>query len=99
MEFAHARDDKLARLLVGKTTEGWIFFCQTLEALAHLLTVSLGLRLDGHGNNRFRESGRLEQNFKLLIAKGVTSSDVLEANQRGNVSRIRCLHINTFIRL
>ena len=58
------------------------------SAIAHLFLVVLGLRLDRHRDDRIRERRRLEQDRKILIAKRVARGDVLDADDRGDVTGV-----------
>jgi hypothetical protein len=75
-------------MLVRLDRESRVFLDQTAEGLAHLFTVGLGLRLDGHGNDRFREGRRLELDVEILHAKRVARLDVLDADDGGDVARV-----------
>ena len=55
VQFAHAGDQGLAGIGFGGNAESRIFLRQTLHGHAQFVLVSLGFRLDGHGNNRRRE--------------------------------------------
>ena len=69
MELAHAGDDGLAGLLVVLDLEGRVLLGELLDRRAELLLVALGLRLDGHLDDRLREGHRLEDD---LVAAGRT---------------------------
>ena len=86
VQFAHARDDELAGFLVGEAAERRVFFGQALQAFAHLLAIRLGLRLDGHADDRLGERRRLERDVEILIAQRVAGGDVPQADQRGDVA-------------
>ena len=73
------------------TREGRIFFDQALERVAHLFLVGLGLRLDGHRDDRLGEGRRLELDVEILVAKRVAGVDVLDADDGGDVAGV-----NTF---
>ena len=99
MEFAHARDDRLAGIFVGENFESWIFLGEPLKRDAHLLLVLLRLWLDRHRYNRIRERGWLEQDWKIFVAERVARGDVLDANNRRDVSREAGVDIFAFVRL
>ena len=86
MQLAHARDDELAGLLVGETTERRVFLGQPLQAFGHLVAVLLRLRLDGHADDRLGERRRFERHVKILVAQRVAGGDVAQADQRGDVA-------------
>jgi hypothetical protein len=50
----------LAGLLVGADLEGRVLLGELLEGLGHLVLVGLGLRLDGHLDDRLGEGHGLE---------------------------------------
>ena len=60
LELAHAGDQGLAGLFVGRDLEGRILFGQLGQGDAHLLLVGLGLRFDGHLDHRIREGHGVE---------------------------------------
>ncbi len=99
MQFAHARDDELASIFVGKTTEGGVFLGQPLQALSHFFAVSLGFWLDGHRDDRFGERRRLQHDLEILIAQGVAGGDVPQTHQRGDIAGKGRFDINAFIGL
>ena len=55
VQLAHAGDDGLAGLLVGADLERRVLLGQRLQRLAQLVLVGLGLRLDGHVDDRLGE--------------------------------------------
>ncbi len=57
-----------------------------LSAIAHLLLVALGLRLDRDGNHRLGELDGLEHDGVLLVADGVAGGDVLQADAGADVA-------------
>ena len=88
VQLAHAGDDRLAGVLVGEDAEGRIFFREALEGDAHLFLVDLGLRLDGHRDNRLREGRRLEEDREIFVAERVAGGDILDADDGGDVARV-----------
>ena len=86
VQLAHARDDELAGFLVGETTERRVFLGQPLQAFGHLVAVLLGLRLDGHADDRFGERRRFQRHVKILVAQRVAGGDVAQTDQRGDVA-------------
>src|SRR5437667_5173885 len=99
MEFTHARDDELAGFLVGEATESRIFFSETLQPLTHFFAISLGLRLDGHRDDRLRESRWLEHDLEVFITKGIARGDVPNADQSSDIARECGLDIDSLVRL
>src|SRR4051812_31391050 len=86
VELAHAGDDRLAGLLVEADLEGRVLLGQLLDGRAQLLLVALGLRLDGHRDNRRREGHRLEDHRLLRVAEGVTRRRLLQAVDRHDLA-------------
>ncbi|KAF1003177.1 MAG: hypothetical protein GAK36_00297 [Pseudomonas sp.] len=86
VQLTHTRDDGLAGFFVGLHTERRVFLGQLAEGNTHLLLVSLGLRLNSYRDYRLREVHPLEDDRLLDVAQGVTSSDVLHANQSSDVT-------------
>src|SRR5439155_11810784 len=99
VQLAHARNDELAGFFVGETTERWIFLSQTLEAFTHLFAIGFGLRLDGHRDNWLGERRWLEQDFEIFVAERITSGDVLEPDERGDIARVSGLDVDPFVGL
>src|SRR5215210_7845665 len=79
VELAHAGDDRLTGLLVEADLEGRVLLGQLLDGRAQLLLVALGLRLDGHRDDRRREGHRLQDDRLLRVGQGVTRRRLLEA--------------------
>ena len=88
MQLAHARDDRLAGFLVGEDAESRVFLGEALQCYAHLFLVHLGLRLDGHGNDRLGEGRRLEKDRMVFVAESIARGDVLDADDGRDVARI-----------
>ncbi len=99
MQLAHARNDKLAGFLVGEAAEGRVFLGQALQAFAQFLAVGLGLRLDGHADDRLGESRRFERDVEILVAQRVAGGDVAQADQRGDVAGKDLLNVLAFAAL
>jgi hypothetical protein len=78
VKFAHALDDRLARLFVGLDAEGRIFGSQALQREAHLFLVGLGLRLDGDLDDRLGEFHALEDDRLGRIAQRVAGGGFLQ---------------------
>src|SRR3954447_160180 len=79
VELPHAGDDGLAGLLIELDLEGRVLLGQLLDGRAQLLLVALGLRLDGHRDDRRREGHRLEDHRLLRVGQGVTRRRLLHA--------------------
>src|SRR5690606_26944835 len=86
-------DDGLTGLFVGAHTEGRVFLGQLAQCDAHLLLVSLGLRLDRYVDNRLGEVHALQNDGLLDVTQGVTGSHVLHADQGGDVTRAQLLDL------
>ena len=86
VELAHARDDRLAGLLVGADPEGRVLLGQGEQGLAQLVLVGLGLGLDGHVDDRLGELERLEQDRVVRVAQGVAGGGLLEAHRGHDVA-------------
>ena len=93
MQFAHTSDNGLAGLLVTGDLKGRILLGKPLQADRHLFLVSLGLGLDGHGDDWFREGGWFEAHIQVAVTKGVASDNVLSANDSADVSRVGDINI------
>ena len=80
MKLTHTGDDGLAGLVVGLDSEGWILLGEFAESDSELVKVALGLRLDSDTDNRIRELHRLENDRMVLVADGVTGTEILETD-------------------
>ena len=67
--------------------------------LRHFFLVRLGLRLDGHRDNRLRERRRFEQDRVIFVAERVAGRDILHADDRGDIAGVTGLDILAFVRL
>ena len=99
VQLAHPRNDRLAGLLVRMDAERRVFLGQLLQRDAHLILVSLRLRLDRHGNNRLRKLHALERDLVFQIAQRVTCGDVLEANRGGDIAGADFLDLFAIVRV
>ena len=88
MKFAHALDDRLAGLFVGRNAEGRIFCGKTLQREAHFFLVGFGLRLDSELDNRLRELHALEHDRLHRIAQRVARRRVFQTDDGDNVACI-----------
>src|SRR5262249_52848465 len=88
VEFAHALEDSLARLLIGGDAEGRVLGRELGESDAELLLVGLRLRLDRDLDDRVGELHLLEDHRVLRIAQRVAGARFLEAGERDDVARI-----------
>src|SRR5690606_25572061 len=87
MELAHARDDRLAALLVGTHAERRVFLGEARQRDAHLLLVGLGLGLHGLRDDGLGELHALEDDGRVGIAQRLAGGDLLEAHAGGDVAR------------
>ena len=86
VELAHAGDDGLTGFVVGGDAERRVLLGELLKSEAHLVLLSLGLRLDGNVDNRIGELHGLENDRSVLVAERVTRGGVLQANYGNNVA-------------
>src|SRR5699024_5394883 len=86
VQLAHTADDGLAGLLVQLNGEGRVLLRQLLDGGAQLLLVRLGLRLDGHLDDRVREVHVLEDDRVSRVGQSVTGCGVLQADERVDVT-------------
>ncbi len=93
MELAHAGNDGLASFLVGVGLEGGVLLGQLDQAHGHLLLASLGLGLDGHADDGLGEFHGLQDNGMLLVAEGIASGGVFQADDCGDVASVHGLDI------
>ena len=87
VKLAHAGDDRLPGFFVGPRLERGVFLLKTRQTFTEFLAVGLGLRLDGHRDNRLRKDHALKQNRVLRIAKRVARVDVAQSNGSHDVAR------------
>ena len=86
VQLAHAGDDGLAGLLVGADPERRVLLGQRVERLAQLVLVGLGLRLDGHVDDRLGELHALEHDRVGPVAQRVAGGGLLEAEPGHDVA-------------
>src|SRR5207302_9640152 len=93
MELAHARDERLPGLGVGRDAEGRILGGELVERAAEALLVGLGLGLDGDRDDGVRELHALEHDRLRLVAEGVAGGRVAETDRGGDVARVNLLDL------
>src|SRR5919112_271561 len=86
VELAHAGDDGLTGLLVEADLERRVLLGELLDGRAQLLLVALGLRLDGHRDDRRGEGHRLQDDRVLRVAERVTRRRLLHAVDRDDLA-------------
>src|SRR4029077_19000966 len=91
VQFAHAGNQSLSGVRISVYAEGGIFLRKLLEGVAELILIRLGLRLNGHRNDRSRELDRFQNDWLLLVAKRVSRSHALQTYAGGNIARIDCV--------
>ena len=99
MQLPHARDQGLARVLVGLDLERRILVAQLAERRRHLLLVRLRLRLDRDLDHRLGEVHRLEHDGVVLVAERVAGVDVLQAHRRGDLPAIDLFAVLALVRV
>src|SRR5690606_10540222 len=86
MQFAHALDDRLAALDVGRHAEGRILLGKAVEGDAPLFLVRLGLRLDGNLDHRLGEFHPLQNNRLRRLAQRVSGRGVFQAGHGDDIA-------------
>ena len=89
MQFAHARDDGFAGLLVIGDKKGWILCRQRMQRGAEFLVVIAARRPDGDRNDRGGKLDRFQHNGVFGIAERVAGAGLGQADHGHNVSRVR----------
>ena len=99
VKLTHSSDDQLPRFLVGEAAKRRIFFREALQAFGHLVAILLGLRLDGHADDRLRERRRFERHVEIFVAQSVASSDVAQTDERGDIAGVHLVDVLAFAAL
>ena len=99
VQLAHARDDRLARLLVRVDAERRIFLRQLRQRDAELVLIRLRLRLDRDVDDGIRELHRLEDDRMIIVAHRVAGARVLEADRGGDVAGAHFLDLLALVRV
>ena len=97
VEFAHASDDGLAGFMVGGNAERRVFLGELLQSDAHLILLSLGLRLNSNVDNRISELHGLEDDRSIFGAERVTGGGVLQTNNGNDVASGANVDVNTVV--
>src|ERR1700676_1500613 len=61
VQLTHTGDDRLPGFRIRVHAERRVLFREPLQGETHLFLVNLGARLDGYGNDRYRENHLLER--------------------------------------
>src|SRR5205085_3459733 len=93
VQLAHAADDRLAGLLIGRDFEARVFGGQALQAYGQFLLILAGLRLDGLSDDRRREFERLKDDRARLFADRVAGRHLLQAGDGNDFARRRRLDV------
>src|SRR3989440_1108462 len=93
MEFAHALEDGLAGLLVGRDAERRIFRGELRQRDAELFLVGLRLRLDRDFDHRLREFHLFQDHRLVGIAQRVAGARFLQASECYDVAGKRFLDV------
>src|SRR5579859_1751337 len=99
VELAHPLDDRLARFMVGRHAERGILGGETIEREAHLLLVSLGLRLHRELDDGLGELHALQDDRLGSVAQRVAGRRLLEARDRHDVAREGLIDVFTAVRM
>ncbi len=93
MQFAHALENGLARLLIGGNAERGILGRKLRQRDTELLLVGFRLRLDRDLDDRSRKFHLFQDHGLLRIAQRVAGPGLLEAGKRHDVARIGLLDV------
>ena len=99
MEFAHAFDDCLTGIRVGRNFERRIFHRQSGQSQPHFLDVGLGLRFDSQFNNRFGENHVFQNNRLRGVTQRIAGGRVFQTGQSDNVAGMSLFQIFTLVRM
>ena len=97
VQLAHASDDGLAGLVVGGHAESRVLLSQLLQREAHLVLLSLGLRLDSNVDNGISELHGLKDDRSILGAQGVARGGVLQANNGNDVASGASIDVDSLV--
>src|SRR5690606_24253008 len=78
--------DGLTSFLICVHLKGWIFLDQFGDSHTQFIDVSLSLRLDSVSDYWLWENHRFENYLAFLVAKRVTSLNILETNYSSDVT-------------
>src|SRR5690554_1299946 len=86
VQLTHTADYSLTSLFVGLNTEGGIFLSQLGQTSTQLVDVLLALGLHGYTNHGIGEFHRFQSDGMLLVAQGISGTQVFETNTGTNIS-------------
>ena len=97
MQFAHAADDGLSGIRIGRNLKRRVFHCQTGQSQAHFFNVGLGFRFNRQFNNRIRKFHVFQNDRISLVAQSVTGGSILQTGQSDNIAGIGLFEILTLV--
>jgi hypothetical protein len=77
VQHTHAAHQHLPGVGIDAPGEGRILALEAIERVGQLVLVSGRVRLDAHGDDRFRELNLLQYNRMLLIAQRIARDRIL----------------------
>ena len=89
MQLTHSADDYLAGFLVFLPGKGRVFPGQNLQGPGELVVVAHSLGLDGHGDDRIRETHLLQGNLKALQGYRVPGLSEFETDNHADVTGLQ----------
>ena len=96
VEFAHASDNGLSRLIVVLRAEGGVFAANGDQRVAKLLAIIGRLRLNRHRDDGVGEVHPLQDDWICFRAQRVSSHRVFEANHGDDLpsfARVECVAV------
>jgi hypothetical protein len=88
VEFAHTGNNGLVGFRIRVYLECRIFFCQSLEGVAHLFLVSFGLRFNSNRDNGIREFHFFKDNRMVRVTECIAGGNILEAYSCSNIAGV-----------
>ena len=99
MELAHAGDQRLSGLLVGRHAERGILLSKLCQSLAHLVLTCFRLRLDRDFDNGLRELHGLQDYRMILIADRIAGRRDLETYGCRDIAGVHLLKLLALVRM
>ena len=93
VKLSHARDDRLARLLVRVGLEGGILLAELREGDGHFLLAGLGLGLDGHTDDRLGKFHGFEHQGVLVVGERIAGAGVFQPHHGGDLAGVHRVDI------